>query len=74
MFALTGVRLVDGTGAPPRADQTIVVERGRIAAVGEASQVSVPKGAEVLDLSGHTVIPGLVGMHDHTDYPEPGDG
>ena len=68
VFALTNVRVVDGTGAPPQAGQTIVVERGRITAVGATSEVPVPSGAEVLDLAGHTVIPGLVGMHDHTDY------
>jgi len=68
VFALTHARVVDGTGTPPRADQTIVVERGRIVAVGAAGEVTIPAGAERLDVSGHTIIPGLVGMHDHTDY------
>ena len=51
-----------------RPDQTIVVKDGRIAAVGPASSVSVPNGARVTDLSGRTVIPGLVGMHEHLFY------
>ena len=68
VVALTGVQVVDGTGGPAASNQTIVIRDGRIAAVGPSGDVSVPSGAEVLDLSGHTVIPGLVGLHDHTFY------
>jgi imidazolonepropionase-like amidohydrolase len=68
VVALVGVRVVDGTGAAPRDDQTVVLENGRIAAVGPAGQVRVPEGARVLELRGHTVIPGIVGMHNHTFY------
>ena len=66
VVALRGVTVIDGTGAPARSGQTIVIRDGRIAAVG--SDVAVPAGARVLDLAGHTVIPGLIGMHDHTFY------
>ncbi|MBA3346195.1 MAG: amidohydrolase family protein [Gemmatimonadales bacterium] len=68
VVALTNVRVVDGTGAPPAPGRTIVIERGRIRAVGPAREVKVPRGARVLDLAGHTVIPGLVGLHNHTWY------
>lgn len=68
VIALTHVQLVDGTGAAPRADQTVIIANGKIAAVGPAASVSVPANAKVLDLKGHTVIPGIVGMHDHTFY------
>jgi enamidase len=68
VVALTGVKLFDGTGAPAREDQTIVIEGDRITAVGAASEVTVPEGAEVHDLAGHTVIPGLVGLHNHSYY------
>ncbi|MEX0891592.1 MAG: amidohydrolase family protein [Gemmatimonadota bacterium] len=68
VVALTHVKLLDGTGAPARTDQTILIEGDRIRAVGPASEVNVPAGAEVLDLTGHTVIPGLVGMHNHSYY------
>jgi imidazolonepropionase-like amidohydrolase len=63
--ALTHVRVIDGTGAAPAEDQTVVIANGKIAAVGTAATVKVPEGAEVLALSGYTVIPGLVGMHNH---------
>jgi imidazolonepropionase-like amidohydrolase len=66
IIALRGVTVIDGTGAAPRAGQTILIRDGRIDAVG--ATVAVPGGARVLDLTGHTVIPGLVGMHDHTFY------
>ncbi len=66
--ALTNVRIVDGTGAPPIDGATIVIENGKITSVGPAAQAKVPVGARTVDLAGHTVIPGLVGMHNHTFY------
>ena len=70
-IALTHARLIDGTGAPVRADQTIVIEDGKISAMGSAAATKIPEGARVLDLTGRSVIPGLVGMHDHMYYPAP---
>jgi hypothetical protein len=69
VFALTHVRVIDGTGAPAREDQTLVVSAGKIQAVGDAALTAVPPGAKVLELRDYTVIPGLVGMHDHIFYP-----
>ncbi|MBV9404770.1 MAG: amidohydrolase, partial [Acidobacteriaceae bacterium] len=69
LIALTHVRIIDGTGAPPRADQTIIVDHGRILAAGNASSTDIPDGARKLDLTGDTVYPGLVGMHEHLFYP-----
>lgn len=68
VVALTHVQLIDGTGTAPRADQTIVLERGKISWVGPAAGAKIPAGARVMDLTGHTVIPGLVGLHNHTFY------
>lgn len=62
---LRGAALIDGTGAPAAEGRVILIDKGRIAAVGNASDVKVPADAEVLELGGHTIIPGLVGMHDH---------
>ncbi|MDE2271992.1 MAG: amidohydrolase family protein [Xanthomonadaceae bacterium] len=67
VVALTHVRVIDGSGGPVHADQTIVIEHGRIAAIG-ADGIAIPSGARTIDLSGHTVFPGLVGMHDHLFY------
>jgi imidazolonepropionase-like amidohydrolase len=62
---LEHVRIIDGTGAPPQADENITIENGRIIAIGRGAHP--PEGAEVavLDLRGHSVIPGIVGMHGH---------
>jgi amidohydrolase family protein len=64
---LRHVRVIDGTGAAAREDRTVVLEGARIAAVG-GPELAAPKGAQVLDMAGHTVLPGLVGMHDHMYY------
>lgn len=72
VLALLHLRVIDGTGAAARGDQTLVIADGKIAAMGDAATTKVPAGAKVLDLPGRTVIPGLVGMHDHMYYPSPG--
>src|SRR5512146_1222524 len=69
ILALTHVRVIDGTGAPPRADQTVVIRDGRIESIGPAAGARIPSGAQVLDLTGKSVIPGLVMVHEHVDYP-----
>lgn len=69
VVALTHVRVIDGTGGAAREDQTVVISAGKIASVGDAASANVPSGAQVIDLHGYTVIPGLVGMHDHLFYP-----
>ena len=66
--ALTGAQVVDGTGRPAASGQTILIQDGRIAAVGPDAEVEVPDDARVLDLAGHTVVPGFIGLHDHTFY------
>lgn len=63
---LRHVRVIDGTGAAVLEDQTIVIDGPRIAGMGH--DVPVPADAEVFDLTGYTVLPGLVGMHDHLYY------
>ena len=73
VVALTHVRVIDGTGATAREDQTVVLNKGKIEWVGDASAANISKDAQVLDLHGYSVIPGLVGMHDHMFYPV-GDG
>lgn len=74
VVALTHARVGDGTGAAARDDQTIVIQGEHIRAIGAASAVAAPAGAEVLDLTGHTVIPGIVGLHDHLYYSSAAGG
>lgn len=69
VVVLRNARVIDGTGAPAREGQTIVIRDGTIAAVGPAGAAAVPDGAQVLDLTGRTVIPGLVMVHEHLYYP-----
>ena len=63
---LQHVRIIDGTGAPPAEDQTIVIEGAKITGISKGGEL--PANAEVHDLTGYTVLPGLVGMHDHIYY------
>jgi enamidase len=69
VVALTHARVIDGTGAPARDDQTLIIRDGRIAALGASRSVAIPGGAQVIDLTGKTVIPGLVMVHEHLFYP-----
>lgn len=69
VVALVHATVIDGTGSAPRSDQTVVLRDGRIAAVGDSASTSVPDGARVLDLTGKSVLPGLVMLHEHLYYP-----
>jgi hypothetical protein len=69
-LAMTGVTVIDATGAPARSGMTIVLTGGRITAVGRTDQVVVPPGARIVDATGKYVIPGLWDMHVHW-YDEP---
>jgi len=72
IVALTHVRVIDGTGGPVQEDRTIIINHGKIQTVGPSSRVTLPEEAKLMDLSGHTVIPGLIGMHQHMFYPSGG--
>jgi len=72
VIALEHVRVIDGTGAAAKNDQTIVIAGGKITAIGNAAAVSVPADANRMDLTGYSALPGLVGMHDHLFYPAGG--
>ena len=63
------VRLIDGTGAPARTAVSVEIRDGRIARVGPVAEIGTPSGAEVVDGTGQTVIPGLVMLHEHLFYP-----
>ncbi len=65
---LTHVRVIDGTGASAVEDQNIFIEHGKISLIQKGGDVAMSAGATVLDLRGYTVIPGIVGMHNHLFY------
>jgi amidohydrolase family protein len=67
-LALTHVTVIDATGSPAQPDMTVVIDGGRIAAVGKSAEMSVPDGAQVVDATGKFLIPGLVDMHVHTAW------
>jgi imidazolonepropionase-like amidohydrolase len=69
IIALTHVRVIDGTGATPKLDQTVVIRDGNIAAIGPSASTTPPAGATVVDLTGKSLIPGLVMVHEHLYYP-----
>ena len=68
VIAFTHAMIIDGTGAVPKVDQTLVIEKGRIAALGPTATTKVPTGATVIDAHGKTLLPGFVMMHEHLFY------
>ncbi|MEP7345727.1 MAG: amidohydrolase family protein [Gemmatimonadaceae bacterium] len=65
VVAIRGATVIDGTGAAPQADQTVVVKGERILAVGPSASIAVPPGARMIDGAGRFIIPGLIDMHAH---------
>ena len=69
VIALAHVRVIDGTGSAPKEDQTIIISDGKIQSVEASAAAKIPQNAQTLDLNGYTVLPGLVGMHNHMFFP-----
>src|SRR6476661_7621940 len=69
VVALTNARVIDGTGAPAKEGQTLILRGGNIAEIGDSGRVKAPQGATTIDLTRKTVIPGLVMVHEHLYYP-----
>jgi len=72
VVVLMDVTIIDGTGSAPKTGQTIVIRGNRIADIGPVARVPLPTGGRLMQLNGSTVIPGLVGMHDHLFYTAAG--
>jgi enamidase len=70
-LALVGATVIDGTGAPALSNAVIIIENGRIRQIGRRSQVTIPDGVERTDLTGLTVLPGLIDSHVHISFALP---
>lgn len=71
-LAFTNVTVIDATGAPARASQTVVVIGDRIHAVGHTDRIQIPRGARRIDAEGMYLIPGLWDSHVHLSFAEAG--
>lgn len=69
-IAFTGATLIDGTGRAPVANAVILVNNGRVVAAGPAAQVTIPRDAERIALTGKFIIPGLINSHGHVNTPD----
>jgi imidazolonepropionase-like amidohydrolase len=75
VVVLENVRVIDGTGAPAKENQMVILDHGKITYAGaQTTDQLLPTGAKVIDLTGKTIFPGLVGMHEHLFYPLPDGG
>lgn len=67
VIALVGATLIDGSGGAPRTDALILVSHGHIETVARVNEIAVPRGAQVVDLIGKTIVPGLIDAHAHVE-------
>jgi imidazolonepropionase-like amidohydrolase len=68
IIALVDVKIIDGTGGPSKANQTIIMMNGRIARIGKVKDITIPKDADIINCTGKTIIPGMVMLHEHLFY------
>jgi len=69
VIALVGATLIDGTGAAPAANMTVLIQGQKIKAIGSSTKVQVPPGAQRIDAVGKWILPGFIDCHIHTGYP-----
>src|SRR5262245_58385652 len=65
VIAITGGTLIDGNGGPPVPNATILVQRGRVTAVGAAANIPTPRGARVINAAGKFITPGFIDANVH---------
>lgn len=70
-FAITNVTIIDGTGNAVKENQTLIISDKKIAQIGDASKIKLPKDITIIDGTNKTVIPGLVMLHEHMFYTKP---
>lgn len=69
VLALENARIIRGDGSPAVPEQTVILKAGKIAAIGNADTMQIPEGAETIDLSGKSLLPGFIMFHEHLFYP-----
>ncbi|MFB3097095.1 MAG: hypothetical protein ACE1ZZ_00305, partial [Dehalococcoidia bacterium] len=69
VVVVVGATLIDGTGAPPVPETTLVIEDGRILQIGRRGEVPIPAGAQIIEAEGKYLIPGLIDAHVHYNAP-----
>jgi len=67
VLVVQGGKLIDGTGRPPIENSVIVIQAGKFQAVGRSGELSIPAGAQVIDVHGKTVLPGFIDGHGHLE-------
>ncbi|UCE42727.1 MAG: amidohydrolase family protein, partial [Candidatus Aminicenantes bacterium] len=72
IIALTNVNVIDGSGNPEQSNQTIIIQEGRIADIQAADKIQIPERAQLIDLTGKTLLPGFIMFHEHLFYPAGG--
>ena len=72
MLAITNGTIIDGLGGDPRTGMTLLIENERITALGRQSEVAIPRGAQVIDAMGGSILPGLIDTHVHftMEFPD----
>jgi len=71
--AIVGGQIIDGTGAEPIPDGLVLIQDGAITYAGRKTGTSIPRGAEVIDAEGASVLPGLMDVHVHISLNAPSD-
>lgn len=69
LMAFTNVTLIDGTGKSIKQNQTLIIENGIFKEMGNHTDIKIPQNAKTINLKGKTIIPGIVGMHNHLHIP-----
>ncbi|MEO8765895.1 MAG: amidohydrolase family protein [Ginsengibacter sp.] len=67
-IALVDAKIIDGTGAPSKGNQTVLIADGRITRIGKVQDIAIPKDADIINCTGKTIIPGMVMLHEHLYY------
>lgn len=70
IIAITGGTLIDGTGAEPLTNHTIIINGDTIESVGPSASTTIPENATVIDITGKWILPGFIDLHHHLGYGE----